>query len=116
MFIFFFFFFQAEDGIRDFHVTGVQTCALPIWAGAVFTGGVYTGELRTSGVSLSERLSALARLVQIGSARVGPDGFNAGLLADAEALLARAGGRLRLSSQHTIAVLAGGTGSGKSSL
>src|SRR5207302_8251811 len=29
-FSFFFFFFQAEDGIRDFHVTGVQTCALPI--------------------------------------------------------------------------------------
>src|SRR5690606_32394165 len=27
----FFFFFQAEDGIRDFHVTGVQTCALPIY-------------------------------------------------------------------------------------
>src|SRR5690606_39829322 len=26
-------FFQAEDGIRDFHVTGVQTCALPISAG-----------------------------------------------------------------------------------
>src|SRR5690606_40440213 len=26
-----FFFFQAEDGIRDFHVTGVQTCALPIF-------------------------------------------------------------------------------------
>src|SRR5690606_40977135 len=26
------FFFQAEDGIRGFHVTGVQTCALPIWA------------------------------------------------------------------------------------
>src|SRR5437870_10159156 len=26
-----FFFFQAEDGIRDGHVTGVQTCALPIW-------------------------------------------------------------------------------------
>src|SRR5215208_7655207 len=28
--VFFFFFFQAEDGIRDGHVTGVQTCALPI--------------------------------------------------------------------------------------
>src|SRR5215475_3084379 len=27
-----FFFFQAEDGIRVFHVTGVQTCALPISA------------------------------------------------------------------------------------
>src|SRR5690606_39813356 len=26
------FFFQAEDGIRDFHVTGVQTCALPIYS------------------------------------------------------------------------------------
>src|SRR5438445_8344790 len=28
--VFFFFFFQAEDGIRDIGVTGVQTCALPI--------------------------------------------------------------------------------------
>src|SRR5262249_61065150 len=28
--IFLFFFFQAEDGIRDWSVTGVQTCALPI--------------------------------------------------------------------------------------
>src|SRR5690606_39900778 len=28
--VIFFFFFQAEDGIRDLHVTGVQTCALPI--------------------------------------------------------------------------------------
>src|SRR5688572_29804121 len=26
------FFFQAEDGIRDLTVTGVQTCALPIWS------------------------------------------------------------------------------------
>src|SRR2546430_5303685 len=29
--VFFFFFFQAEDGIRDLTVTGVQTCALPIF-------------------------------------------------------------------------------------
>src|SRR2546429_5427528 len=29
----FFFFFQAEDGIRDVAVTGVQTCALPIFIG-----------------------------------------------------------------------------------
>src|SRR3989475_9117996 len=29
--LFFFFFFQAEDGIRDLTVTGVQTCALPIY-------------------------------------------------------------------------------------
>src|SRR5690606_41028061 len=31
------FFFQAEDGIRDFHVTGVQTCALPICEGDLVT-------------------------------------------------------------------------------
>src|SRR5437762_8323120 len=30
-----FFFFQAEDGIRDTSVTGVQTCALPIWRKAL---------------------------------------------------------------------------------
>src|SRR5205807_3802209 len=30
----FFFFFQAEDGIRDYKVTGVQTCALPIFGGS----------------------------------------------------------------------------------
>src|SRR5256885_11928086 len=29
--LFIFFFFQAEDGIRDYKVTGVQTCALPIF-------------------------------------------------------------------------------------
>src|SRR5256886_8212418 len=32
----FFFFFQAEDGIRDLTVTGVQTCALPIWVVVVY--------------------------------------------------------------------------------
>src|SRR2546426_5989771 len=31
-----FFFFQAEDGIRDYKVTGVQTCALPIFALSLF--------------------------------------------------------------------------------
>src|SRR5699024_11874470 len=30
-YLFLFFFFQAEDGIRDRNVTGVQTCALPIF-------------------------------------------------------------------------------------
>src|SRR5690606_40173228 len=28
----------AEDGIRDFHVTGVQTCALPIFVGVAVSG------------------------------------------------------------------------------
>src|SRR5690606_41188827 len=33
------FFFQAEDGIRDFHVTGVQTCALPISTTVISVSG-----------------------------------------------------------------------------
>src|SRR5256885_16589623 len=40
---FLFFFFQAEDGIRDYKVTGVQTCALPIYKVSIeYAGrGVY---------------------------------------------------------------------------
>src|SRR5690606_40055434 len=41
-----FFFFQAEDGIRDFHVTGVQTCALPIWLYGRFSYIFKTGRLK----------------------------------------------------------------------
>src|SRR5690349_13938518 len=39
----FFFFFQAEDGIRDLYVTGVQTCALPIWPGTCCCAPTATG-------------------------------------------------------------------------
>src|SRR5690349_4625754 len=35
------FFFQAEDGIRDLYVTGVQTCALPIFGPPVYGGHPY---------------------------------------------------------------------------
>ncbi len=65
---------------------------------------------------LSGRLTALARLIQIAGPRSGPEGIDANLLAESEQLVARAGERLRLSANHTVAVLAGGTGSGKSSL
>src|SRR3712207_8065734 len=43
-----FFFFQAEDGIRDIGVTGVQTCALPISARFLLVGTMNPeeGELR----------------------------------------------------------------------
>src|SRR5258708_6908408 len=44
---FFFFFFQAEDGIRDDLVTGVQTCALPISFRRV---GLVAGRLKTPSV------------------------------------------------------------------
>src|SRR5690606_40460837 len=38
------FFFQAEDGIRDFHVTGVQTCALPISVCSPSRAAIMTGK------------------------------------------------------------------------
>src|SRR5690625_2734098 len=41
-----FFFFQAEDGIRGGHVTGVQTCALPILLQRVRTEGAWNEWLR----------------------------------------------------------------------
>src|SRR5690349_16705911 len=37
------FFFQAEDGIRDLYVTGVQTCALPIWRASAASGASRLG-------------------------------------------------------------------------
>src|ERR1019366_10170096 len=48
-------FFQAEDGIRDWSVTGVQTCALPIYAPPVIGFGVVGGLLRGSGENVLPR-------------------------------------------------------------
>jgi GTP-binding protein EngB required for normal cell division len=84
--------------------------------GAGFRGPGLVPDGVTGAPALSERLTALARITQIGSARSGHDGFDPGLLQEAEDLLDRAGERLRLSAEHTVVVLAGGTGSGKSSL
>src|SRR3712207_7391303 len=39
-----FFFFQAEDGIRDIGVTGVQTCALPIFKNRIVRSPWFTGK------------------------------------------------------------------------
>src|SRR5271165_1773670 len=65
---------------------------------------------------LSGRLAALARLIEIGDGRRGPDGFSEELLTEARDVLTRAGERLMLSADHIVVSLAGGTGSGKSSL
>jgi GTP-binding protein EngB required for normal cell division len=62
------------------------------------------------------RLTSLTELTRIGAARAGPEGFSQDLLTDAETLLRRSGERLRMSASHTVVALAGGTGSGKSSL
>ncbi len=66
--------------------------------------------------NLSARLDALAELTRIGRDREGPEGFSPELLDNSETLLRRAGERLRLSANHTVVALAGGTGSGKSTL
>src|SRR5690606_39820483 len=60
---------QAEDGIRDFHVTGVQTCALPIytrmkamrsrWLGSMFAWILNTTPVIRGSVAATMRLSAL---------------------------------------------------------
>ncbi|WP_406674299.1 GTP-binding protein [Nonomuraea sp. N2-4H] len=65
----------------------------------------------TTRPGLAQRLSALAKVVEHGRGRLDPK-----LLEEAKALLSRAGDRLKLSSEHTVVALAGGTGSGKSSL
>src|SRR5688572_32287496 len=49
------FFFQAEDGIRDLTVTGVQTCALPIWV-PVATGQQRYPPSKSGIAGLSARL------------------------------------------------------------
>src|SRR2546426_5062666 len=52
----FFFFFQAEDGIRDYKVTGVQTCALPISTSppqAVTLSNTGSGTLTISSIAIS---------------------------------------------------------------
>src|SRR5690606_39578244 len=61
-----FFFFQAEDGIRDFHVTGVQTCALPIsatWTGA----GALSAAWMASRTRSKSRWRCLWKVIVFGS-------------------------------------------------
>ncbi|GAA3085740.1 GTP-binding protein [Streptosporangium carneum] len=60
---------------------------------------------------LGSRLAALSRIVELGPGRVDPK-----LLTESGQLLLRAGDRLKLSADHTVVALAGGTGSGKSTL
>src|SRR5687767_15298013 len=64
----FFFFFQAEDGIRDKLVTGVQTCALPIYDQVRFEVALRTlapdleiiAPIRDEGFSREQEVKALA--------------------------------------------------------
>jgi GTP-binding protein EngB required for normal cell division len=80
---------------------------------------VTANTIGVSGLShsrLPARLAALTELAKIAAGRTGSEGFNQELLADTEKLLGRSGERMRMSASHTVVALAGGTGSGKSSL
>src|SRR2546430_12111688 len=75
-----FFFFQAEDGIRDLTVTGVQTCALPISTGLSSSASGFAAltvaGAKAAGLKLSEKeLSILARQGSGSACRSIPDGF-----------------------------------------
>src|SRR2546426_3906229 len=66
-YILFFFFFQAEDGIRDYKVTGVQTCALPIFVGLViFVNGTVTSWYKYP-IMLAATITGLALIYHIKS-------------------------------------------------
>src|SRR5690625_7926467 len=70
MFVVFHFLFQAEDGIRDGHVTGVQTCALPIcrWLGTLGTSVRESVDIiRAQGAEPAAVLIALDRMERAGA-------------------------------------------------
>src|SRR3989475_9862864 len=58
-----FFFFQAEDGIRDLTVTGVQTCALPILIGAGEASGSLGPVLERLADDLESRQALQSKLI-----------------------------------------------------
>src|SRR5204863_3857855 len=67
-----FFFFQAEDGIRDLYVTGVQTCALPISRpGGV--EGAYRDCVRSRGMRIGHTHHAGRRIERSEERRVGKE-------------------------------------------
>src|SRR5256885_16942565 len=60
-----FFFFQAEDGIRDYKVTGVQTCALPICILSVFC---WKDDLERGRITICQPRFQCAFMVLVGRA------------------------------------------------
>src|SRR2546426_7730755 len=89
------FFFQAEDGIRDYKVTGVQTCALPIWSvpsSRVTNSRVSVGAGRpiTSGLSAGVRSTRVVTWVIFMAASLRAQGSRGGIL---PRRAARGGGR-----------------------
>src|SRR5256885_12580808 len=69
-----FFFFQAEDGIRDYKVTGVQTCALPIWFGRATAARFLAGGAQVGvNVRTQQRAELAAKELGAGAFPLGGD-------------------------------------------
>src|SRR5438445_2755049 len=67
--IFSFFFFQAEDGIRDIGVTGVQTCALPIFTAAPIASRLLVCPRRRKAIDCPISFIALRKIRSCGALR-----------------------------------------------
>src|SRR5690606_40977606 len=95
---FLFFFFQAEDGIRDFHVTGVQTCALPIlsWSASELQYGQQA--TASTGIELVRRANPKSSLVSSG-------GSAAWKSAEQDILVSLPSYKCRLATLRTLFVL-----------
>src|SRR5215213_6652061 len=107
--MFFFFFFQAEDGIRDWSVTGVQTCALPIFERVLELWDEVPGAEELAGLALPSVLEWAAEL--LGSSAQLDDALGArvlvGVLGPGESLdAAGAATRLGVSGEEAAAALA----------
>ena len=63
-----FFFFQAEAGIRDTSVTGVQTCALPIYGTTLLRGVTGSGKTEVYLEAVAEALRQGRQALEIGRA------------------------------------------------
>src|SRR5256885_4363545 len=87
----FFFFFQAEDGIRDYKVTGVQTCALPIFYErdlaihltliANETSIIFTNSV-TDGYTSDDANTLLAQNQVVLDQRIGSANYDLGMVLD----------------------------------
>src|SRR5436190_22427877 len=86
-----FFFFQAEDGIRDHCVTGVQTCALPISPDVVLTPPFHPTQYGAVGEAYYAKLTPGGGGFAY-SASLGPSAFLNAVSVDADGALYVAGG------------------------
>src|SRR2546426_7341838 len=97
----FFFFFQAEDGIRDYKVTGVQTCALPISGVGNCASSLVQGVEFYRDADPAERVPGLMH-VELGGYHVGDVQFVAAFDVDADKVGLDLGKAISASINNTI--------------